>query len=284
MWDIPFLAALGLMIFFGQSATSLAQSSAPKPTELKTRNGNIVWVYLPKGAGPEQKVPVVLIPPAGSRLFHGMRLGSDDRAEHRPYAEAGFAVVAFEVSGATAGVINTKKTRAALRAFQAAEWGVVDAFEALAVARGKFPQIYRERVYAAGHSSAGTLALQIASSTNSIRACAVYAPVCDVEEFVGESGLAMLDSWVPGTSASLRNGSPINRVMAIHVPVFLFNAKDDNVVDPRTISAFREELARRRVRFEHVIAKSGGHYESMINVGIPEAIKWLKNIDAEGSK
>ncbi len=284
MRNILFLVVFGALVVSVGGTSTLAQSKPPKPTEFKTRKGNTVWDYLPKAVGPAQKVGCVLIPPAGSRLFHGMQLGSGDRAEHRPYADAGFAVVAFEISGATSGVFNTKKTRSAMKAFQAAEWGIVDAFDALALAQDKFPQIDRERIYPVGHSSAGTLALQIASSTNVVRACVAYAPVCDVEGFIGDAELAMLDSWVPGTALSLKAGSPMNRVGSIHAPVFLFNARDDSVVDPGTVAAFRQELARRQVRFEHVIAKSGGHYESMLNLGIPEAIKWLKKIDGEAVK
>src|SRR5260370_39041688 len=56
-----------------------------------------VWVYRPqKAAG---KLPLVLVPPAGSRLFDGMDLGDGDREEHYPYVKAGFAVVSFQIDG-----------------------------------------------------------------------------------------------------------------------------------------------------------------------------------------
>ena len=57
-----------------------------------------IWVYFPKGKLPE-KLPCILIDAAGSRLFHGINLTEGDSAEHYPYAAAGFAVVAYDISG-----------------------------------------------------------------------------------------------------------------------------------------------------------------------------------------
>ena len=56
-----------------------------------------VWLYLPKKA--TGKLPLVIVPPAGSTLVAGMDLGDGDRTEHFPYAQAGFAVASFEIDG-----------------------------------------------------------------------------------------------------------------------------------------------------------------------------------------
>jgi len=173
--------------------------------------------------------------------------------------------------------------RNAISAFRDAEWGIRDAFEALALAQKKCPQIDRDRVYVAGHSSAGTLALQIASSTNRVKACAAFAPVCDIAQHL-DSFMAVLDQWVPGIASGLREASPNNRIAKFNCPVFLFHAMDDSVVTPPAVIAFKDDLLRKGVTAKYVAVNSGEHYDSMIEQGIPQAIQWLKEIDAEATK
>ena len=57
-----------------------------------------VNLYLPNGRHDPKSLPCVFIAPAGAAMW-GMTLGDGDRREHVPYALAGFAVVAYEVSG-----------------------------------------------------------------------------------------------------------------------------------------------------------------------------------------
>jgi len=154
-----------------------------------------------------------------------------------------------------------------------------DAFEALALAQARYPQIDRSRVYVAGHSSAATLALQIASSTNRVRACAAFAPVSDIEQRLGNKTMTLLDTWVPGTRASLKKASPQNRIDEFKCPVFLFHALDDGNVSPASVMALNAVLTK-SVAVEYVAAPSGGHYDSMLTNGLPAAIEWLKRQDA----
>ena len=76
---------------------------------------NHLWIYLPEK--PKGKLPLILIAPAGSPLFHGMALAQDDEYEHIPYARAGFAVVAYELDGDTGP--NRPTTEQAIAAAQA---------------------------------------------------------------------------------------------------------------------------------------------------------------------
>ena len=261
-----------------------APSQGIKPAEYRTPRGGRVWIYLPEAAPTNRSLACVLVPPAGSRLFHGMDLSAEDRAEQIPYAQAGFAVVSFDISGPTSETGDTKALRAALRAFRAAEYGIRDAFEALALAREKYPQIDRRRIYVSGHSSAATLALQIATSTNQVSACVAFAPICDLESRLGVDGMATLDRWVPGTSAGLREASPKNRVTRMSCPVFLFHALDDDNVPAETVVAFKNTLLRNQAKVEYVAVSSGGHYESMISQGLPKAIQWIRRMDEEFKK
>ena len=59
-----------------------------------------------------------------------------------------------------------------------ARFGVSDGLTALDAALAKYPQIDPKRVYVAGHSSAGTLALQLAAAApDRLKACVAFAPI-----------------------------------------------------------------------------------------------------------
>ena len=275
---------LALLCLLTETPRAQPQAQEIKPVEARTPHGSRVWMYLPSPPPKDQRLACVLVPPAGSRLFHGMALGDEDRAEQIPYVKAGFAVVSFDISGPSAASKDTKELRAAIRAFRDAEWGIRDAFEALAVAQARYPQIDRNRVYVAGHSSAGTLALQIASSTNRVSACIAFAPICDIGKRLGPDFLATLEQWVPGVALGLRKASPTNRAANLNCPVFLFHSSDDDNVSPDDVISFKNTLLRRRAPVEYVQVNSGGHYHSMLEQGIPRAIKWLTRIDQESKK
>lgn len=254
------------------------------PVELAAGSGGRVWVYLPAEVAAGTKVPCVIVPPAGSRLFHGMRLTDGDREEHWPYAQAGFAVVSFDISGAWDEKGGDAALKAAVTAFTKARGGVDDASEALRVALAKYPQIDERRVYVAGHSSAGTLALQIAAgAADRVKGCAAFAPIADVEKRLTQV-LAPLDRLVPGFADSIRQDSPANRIEAVQCPVFLFHANDDRLVTPPMITGYRDALIAGGKKVEYVVVPTGGHYDSMIKDGIPKAVVWLKALDAAQPK
>src|SRR5262249_52342047 len=123
-----------------------------------------VWAYVPKHT-PGQKLPCVLVAPAGSPLILGMELGEGDQAEHFPYARVGFVVVSYEIDGhlADRNKASDREVIAAITAFKDAKAGVLNARVALDFALDKFPEIDPEQIYVAGHSSAATLALLVAS-------------------------------------------------------------------------------------------------------------------------
>src|SRR5262245_35182109 len=99
MKPMKIILALGWVFLFMNHLNGQTQGSDLKPIELQTARGNQVWIYLPMGASTNTPLACVLVPPAGTPLFHGGRLSEEDRAEHLPYVTAGFAVVAFDLSG-----------------------------------------------------------------------------------------------------------------------------------------------------------------------------------------
>ena len=133
------------------------------------------------------------------------------------------------------------------------------------------------RVFIAGHSSAGTLALQAAQNDPRIKACAAYCAVTDVPQRLSPI-LPQLSRKVPGLHQHLREKSPHTNVNKLTCPTFLFTAKDDANVPPTETIRFGEELKKSNANVTVVTVPRGGHYDAMINQGIPQAIAWMKKL------
>jgi dipeptidyl aminopeptidase/acylaminoacyl peptidase len=222
-------------------------------------SGGKVWVYLPeKPARP--KLPCVLIAPAGSPLIHGMELGEEDRDEHLPYVRAGFAVVAYAISGPVDERRQDKgdQVLAAVKAFMAAEAGVADARRALDYALEKVPAIDPARVYTAGHSSAATLSLLVAENEPRVKACVAFAPVTDVRNRLDTQVVAGLSRAVPGFREFVVRSSPITHVARLRCPLFLFHARDDTNVPIRESIALAAALRNTNPHVTFVSVPKGG--------------------------
>ncbi|HYM00025.1 MAG TPA: prolyl oligopeptidase family serine peptidase [Blastocatellia bacterium] len=245
----------------------------------KGRSGSKVWIYLPKNRG-GAKLPCILIGPAGSRLFHGMDLVDGDNPEHLPYVRAGFAVVAYAVDGPLGSNPTHEQVVVAAREFKNAEAGVLNAKDALDYALAKVPAIDPNRIYAAGHSSAGTLALLVAENEPRIRACIAYAPACDVSARLGDRIISSLGASLPGYRRFITASSPNSNPDRLKCPLFLFHADDDSNVPTDQVAAFAALVRETNNNVTFFTVPSGDHYDSMIQQGIPEGIKWLRSLES----
>jgi dienelactone hydrolase len=221
-----------------------------------------VWLYAPTSAdGP---LPLVVIGPAGSNMRSGMALGEGDVPEHLPYVRAGFVVASFDIDGGRSRMWSTASEE---RAFAQTDFGTANARAALDHALAVEPRIDRGRIYAAGHSSAATLALVLTAREPRVCAVAAYAPVADLVSYFQGYGESL-----PGAES----GSPLHLASSITQPVYLFTADDDDVIDvgavDRLAAALPANAQSRRRR-----AAVGGHYESMIHE-IPAAIRWMQQV------
>jgi acetyl esterase/lipase len=240
--------------------------------------GNAVWVYYPKTL-PSEKIPCVLVAPAGSRLLDGKRVGDGDSPEHLPYVEAGFAVVSYDISGPLTEDMSDEEVVAGISAFVKSDGGISDAREAIKLAIQKFSFIDSGRLFLAGHSSAATLALQVAQNAPKIKGCVAYAPIVNVEEWLSAETLDMLKET--GLGDLVRAQSPHLHGEKIGCPVFLFCAQDDDTVDHDSVRTYAEALKSAGKSVEYVEETTGGHYDGMIQVGIEKAIEWLKKLAAQ---
>jgi acetyl esterase/lipase len=238
-----------------------------------------LWIYLPAGDHAAKSLPCLFIAPAGSNLITGNDLGDDPgrgHPEHVPYVNAGFAVVAYELDGALPEHQQNDNEQVATNAvvFLRARAGLVNAHVALEYALAQVPQVDPTRLYAAGHSSAGTVALLFAENEPRIRACAAFAPCVDVAARLGPQMVSVLGRTGLGDLAS--RYSPATNESRLTRPLFLFHAMDDTNVPPAETAGLAE---RRRAAGEPVTlvnVPTGDHYDSMIEQGIPEAIEWFK--------
>ncbi len=236
-----------------------------------------VWVYLPDKP-PTKPVPGVLVAPAGSPLLFGMALGEGDRAEHLPYVRAGFGVVAYAISGDVPDSVKNSDAAvlAGAREFRDAEAGLADARRALDFLAAKVPAIDPERVYAAGHSSAATLALLAAEREPRLAGCIAFAPCTDVEKRLS-GAVRDFNRALPGFADFLKESSPRNHAGQLRRPLFLFHADDDSNVPAAESADFAARVKANNPDVTLVRVPRGGHYQPMVKEGIPRAIRWLKD-------
>ena len=240
-----------------------------------------LWIYLPAHRA-KAKLPCLFIAAAGTRLFHGIDLGDGDRPEHLPYVRAGYAVVAYSLDGPLGDRPSGRQVVEAAQAFESADAGLADAHAAMDYALANVPHLNPKRLYAAGHSSAGTLSLLLAENDPRIAACIAYAPCCNVPHHLGPRVVGVLDHAVPGERAFLTRRSPDAGVARLTCPLFLFHADDDSTIPAADVAEFARlaQQTNPRVTFVHV--PTGEHYDSMIRQGIPRALRWLQALPAKG--
>ncbi len=242
-----------------------------------------LFVYIPAEQHAAHALPCVLIAPAGSRLFHGMSLAEGDIREHLPYVQAGFAVCAYELAGPVATMsdrVAYRDLELPAREFALAEGGVANAQAAINYIVSQFPEIDATHLYAAGHSSAANVALDVALTDHRIKGVAAYAPATDVESRLA-STLSILNKLVPGEAEFIARISPIRRVNDFACPVLLFHADDDTNVPTADNQNFADAMTRAGKTIRFIRVPAGGHYQSMIDQGINAGIEFFKSLGAQ---
>ena len=238
-------------------------------------------VYLPAGHHADGSLPCVLVAPAGTNLLSGADLDDDGpevyHDECLPYAEKGIAVVLYSLDGnAPEDEASISETTKAYEAFRAAKAGLANAKNALEFVLARLPQVNASRIYAAGHSSAGTVALLFAAHEPRLAGCMAYAPVPNVEVLhkdILENPFAEIA--FPGRTLFIRQSSPMTHASRFTKPILLFHAADDSRVSAADITMFLHAVKAKGglVTLEQV--PSGGHYDSMIELGIPAGIRFI---------
>lgn len=171
---------------------------------------------------------------------------------------------------------NTSPTTPYLQ-FRAACAGVVNTRNALEFARSKLPIVHPDKIYAAGHSSAGTLSLLAAAHEPRLAGAIAFMPATDLKSRMGDiADVPMSGFLFPKVGDFITQSSPDTHIAAIKSPVFLFHAKDDSNVPFADSKRFADALQAQQSDFTFDFVDFGDHYDAMINDGIPRAIEWLK--------
>jgi dienelactone hydrolase len=238
-----------------------------------------LWLYLPSGAHQPRSLPCVMITGAGSNLITGMDLGDGDRPEHLPYVRAGFAVMAYELDGALQNRQNANEAEIVrcMKSFLAARAGLVNAKNALEYLIEKVPQIDPDRVFSAGHSSAGTLSLLFAENEPRLKGCIAFAPAVDMVTRFNSQGSGIVGQLTSaGYGDFFTRYNPRLHEQDFACPVLLFHAQDDSNVPVSESTGLAQRLRQAGKDVTLELVPTGDHYDSMINQGIPKAIEWLK--------
>jgi len=186
-------------------------------------------------------------------------------------------VIAYEIDGPLNDDAPDAALRTAYLKFTAAAAGVTNARFALDYAQTEMPEIDKSRIFVAGHSSAGTLALLCAAHLEGLAGCAAYAPCSDLEKFLVPM-INQAGDLLPGLRQYAVEGSPVSHVEQIDCPVMLFQAIDDRVVPYGDTMSFQNRLRRAGVNVKMETTSRGGHYDAMIEEGIPRAIAWMNRL------
>jgi len=249
-----------------------------------------IRIYRPRATSSDRKMPCILVGPAGTNLLHGSQLGlgeqNDYHDEALPYADAGMIVVCYSLDG-WMEMDNYDNEQAMLDAlpayfseFYAAGAGTANARVALDYALEHFPEIDNNLIFAAGHSSAGTLALQLATAEPRLAGALAYAPVTNLQKQLGE--LQQFPSVVrkfTGLTEYISLCSPHS--LTPGCDLFVFAAKNDQIESFSNIRFYSSMIRGRMmanqctIKFESVA--TGGHYQSMIDEGIPRGIRWIND-------
>jgi dipeptidyl aminopeptidase/acylaminoacyl peptidase len=238
-----------------------------------------VWIYRPAASATGRR-PVILIAPAGTPLIWGMKLSDGDRAEHLPWAEHGYMVVAYSLDGAVEDREDAAAIEIGVRAFVRANTGLDNSRAALDLALASEPRADPDRVYTVGHSSAATLALRAGAELPRVRAIVAFNGVADVDAHVTPF-LDPIRQMEPLAPARLHASSPIAHLDALRTkPVFLFHSTEDVVVPVAESEKLAEAMKPLPDQSRVLIVPTGDHYRSMLEQGLPAAMTWL---DAQAS-
>ena len=240
-------------------------------------------IYLPAGQHSDRSLGCVLVAPAGTNLLIGNSMDGDDyHDETLPYAEAGFVAIQYSLDGPVRDMETASdgEFSAAYKLFKAAGAGTLNTKCVIEFVKARLPEVDPSRIYTAGHSSAGTVSLLAAEYHSEVCACIAYAPCSDTEAFHADISSARgVNLLLPGISEFDRQFSPLVNAARLKCPLFVFQARDDSVVEVQETKRFVDRVRQTNAQVEYVEVAFGEHYDSMIEQGIPRAVQWLKAID-----
>jgi dipeptidyl aminopeptidase/acylaminoacyl peptidase len=177
------------------------------------------WLSKP-GSAPAVRAPAVVF------LHGGFAFGEEDWDMSRPFRDAGFVVLMPILRGENGSP-----------GFFSLFYDEVEDVLAAAEALAKRPEVDVSRIFVAGHSAGGTLAMLAAMTSKRFRAMASLSGLPDATVLAEESDLVPFDS---SDRQELRMRSPSAFPTSFKCPARLFWGEDETWLAPST-----RDLARR---------------------------------------
>ncbi|MGI9472048.1 MAG: alpha/beta hydrolase family protein [Rubripirellula sp.] len=240
-------------------------------------SADLLYLYRPTESA-EGSLPCVFVAAAGATAFSGMGIADGDEPELLPYARAGFVVVGYETDGELKGDQSILAVRHSFMRYRASQAGLVNARNAIDYALANLPEVDPDRLYTAGHSSAGSQALLLAAHDPRIKGCVAFNSVIDNEQWLGDDFRSLVGYLPNGGDDCLRMWSPKTHEESIHCPVLFFHSEADRNVDASQSKDAANRMKGMGKEVDLVVVPNGDHYNSMIVEGIPAAVEWLSTL------
>jgi dipeptidyl aminopeptidase/acylaminoacyl peptidase len=171
----------------------------------------LAWIAIPPGKGPH---------PALLYAHGGFALASEDFEDVRPFVRAGYVVMTPAWRGENGNPGD----------FEMAYGEVDDAVAALDYL-AKRPEVDKKRLFAAGHSAGGTIAMLLAESTSSLRGAASCGGFPDVRSALQQFNQPLQKEapydWRDAQEGELR--SPARYLADLNCPLYLFDSDQESL-------------------------------------------------------
>lgn len=182
------------------------------------------WMSRPPSSG---RHPAVLF------LHGGAAFGADDWRMSQPFRDAGF-IVMTPILRAENGQPGSYSLF----------YDEVDDVLAAAEVLARQPGIDAKRIYLAGHSAGGTLALLAALTSQRFRAAASFSGDPDFESFAALPGAEAIIPYAPGDPAELRMRSALVFATSFKCPTRMFFGNEEaGVIESNRAAAKRARFA-----------------------------------------
>ena len=208
-----------------------------------------MWVYLPSTSA-NAKVPCVFIAAPRHSPLYGAALNYETTtsSEHYPYVSAGYAVIAYDIDGDIDDINEVNQSKLLVRpsklitkrlkAYKAADAGVLNAKLAIDYAVTRIPQIDPNALYTSGAGAGGTTALMVAATDKRIKGAIAYTPITNLPKKYPDV-IEDIVKVVPGYQEFIEQSSPDRNAVKMTKPLFIFHDDGNPKIVFRRYKCFR---------------------------------------------
>ncbi|QGJ72394.1 Hypothetical protein PBC10988_41150 [Planctomycetales bacterium 10988] len=259
-----------------------------------------IWIYLPHRVDRDKPLSCVYIPASDMTYMHGSRLKPKHRAEHLPFVEAGFAVIAFSVSGQVPEVYQDQITPTWLdQSLPPGDWlsevyaeyskvnyGLHNAEIAKLFAEKNLPKIDEKQQYTVGFGFAANLAFAIAKEQR-LRGCLLYSPTLSLQDRIRglDSIVELLDKVEDFDSKVTHPYSdldPMESLTSYGIPgTYLYVSPDDPAATPSFIDPFVKKMRKDNRQITFKLASAPGNQAELFDKAIPEGVEFLQALNRQ---